>query len=141
MDRKKIVIVGDPSSRKTDVLIVFGIRNSPESLRDYWHGIVLPTDFENYVEDVEVVDQAGKKRVIELALWDTAGPKEYDMLRPLSYPDTDVILVCFSVKEPDSFENVQRKWIPEITHYCPGVPFLIIGHETSWEDDTNSLQE
>ena len=39
---------------------------------------------------------------MELALWDTAGQEDYDRLRPLSYPDTDVILMCFSIDSPDS---------------------------------------
>lgn len=28
-------------------------------------------------------------------------------LRPLSYPQTDVFLVCFSVVSPPSFENIR----------------------------------
>lgn len=43
---------------------------------------------------------------VELALWDTAGQEDYDRLRPLSYPDTDVILMCFSVDSPDSLGKV-----------------------------------
>ena len=43
---------------------------------------------------------------VELALWDTAGQEDYDRLRPLSYPDTDVILMCFSVDSPDSLGTV-----------------------------------
>lgn len=46
--------------------------------------------------------------------------------RPLSYPDTDVLLVCFSLENPDSFENITQKWIPEIRHYCPNVPFILV---------------
>lgn len=48
-------------------------------------------------------------KVINLGLWDTAGQEDYDRLRPLSYPQTDVFLVCFSVTSPPSFENIKGK--------------------------------
>lgn len=66
----------------------------------------MPTVFENYVADVEV---DGKH--VELALWDTAGQEDYDRLRPLSYPDSHVILICFAIDSPDSLDNVQEKVI------------------------------
>lgn len=56
---------------------------------------------------------------IELALWDTAGQEDYDRLRPLSYPDTDVILMCFAIDSPDSLEN-----IPEVDSFLFVVFFL-----------------
>lgn len=64
----------------------------------------IPTVFENYVP---IVRFEGK--TIELALWDTAGQEEYDRLRPLSYPESDVILICFAVDFPTSLANVQDK--------------------------------
>ena len=69
--------------------------------------VYVPTVFENYVADVEV---DGKH--VELALWDTAGQEDYDRLRPLSYPDSHVILICFAVDSPDSLDNVQEKVRP-----------------------------
>jgi len=68
----------------------------------------VPTVFENYVT---LVQFDGK--TIELALWDTAGQEEYDRLRPLSYPESNVILIVFSVDFPTSLANVQDKvWRP-----------------------------
>ena len=83
---------------KTCLLIVFSKDQFPE--------VYVPTVFENYVSDIEI---DGKQ--VELALWDTAGQEDYDRLRPLSYPDTDVILMCFAIDSPDSLEN-----IPEVEH-------------------------
>ncbi|CAK5115594.1 unnamed protein product [Meloidogyne enterolobii] len=110
--RRKLVIVGDGACGKTCLLIVFSKDDFPE--------VYVPTVFENYVADIEV-DQ----RQVELALWDTAGQEDYDRLRPLSYPDTNVILMCFSIDSPDSLENIIEKWTPEVRHFCPNVPIIL----------------
>jgi small GTP-binding protein len=46
---------------------------------------------------------------IRLGLWDTAGQEDYDQLRPLSYPQADVILICFSLDSVASLDNVKSK--------------------------------
>lgn len=64
----------------------------------------IPTVFENYVTQIQF-----EGKLVELALWDTAGQEEYDRLRPLSYPESDVILIVFSIDFPVSLGNVQDK--------------------------------
>lgn len=66
----------------------------------------VPTVFENYIT-YPTHPPTGK--TVELALWDTAGQEEYDRLRPLSYPETDLIFVCFAIDCPNSLENVMDK--------------------------------
>lgn len=68
-------------------------------------------------------------------MFDTAGQEDYDRLRPLSYPQTDVFLICFSCLSPQSLENVREKWIPELEHHCPGVPKLVIGTQSDLKQD------
>mmetsp|Transcript_39539 Transcript_39539/g.101524 ORF Transcript_39539/g.101524 Transcript_39539/m.101524 type:complete len:154 (-) Transcript_39539:534-995(-) len=68
-----------------------------------------------------------KSAVYMLCLWDTAGQEDYSSIRTMSYPDTDVFLVCFSVVSRTSFQNLKSKWLPEITKKSPGVPFIIVG--------------
>jgi len=76
-----------------------------------------------------------------LALWDTAGQEDYDRLRPLSYPDTDVILMCFSIDSPDSLENIPEKWNPEVKHFCPNVPIILVGNKKDLRNDPATMRE
>lgn len=126
--RKKLVIVGDGACGKTCLLIVFSKNIFPE--------VYVPTVFENYVADINV---DGKQ--VELALWDTAGQEDYDRLRPLSYPDTDVILICFSVDRPESLDNVWDKWNPEVIHFCEGVPKVLVALKLDLRNDPHVIEE
>lgn len=126
--RRKLVIVGDGACGKTCLLIVFSKGTFPE--------VYVPTVFENYVADVEV---DGKH--VELALWDTAGQEDYDRLRPLSYPDSHVILICFAIDSPDSLDNVQEKWISEVVHFCPYLPVILVGCKMDLRNDPKTVAE
>jgi small GTP-binding protein len=90
----------------------------------------VPTVFDNYTADI-MVD--GKPHVLNL--YDTAGQEDYDRLRPLSYPQTDLFIVTFAVTSASSFENVRTKWIPELEHYAPGVPFILVGTKIDLRND------
>uniref|UniRef100_A0A8C6MB05 Ras homolog family member B n=1 Tax=Nothobranchius furzeri TaxID=105023 RepID=A0A8C6MB05_NOTFU len=126
--RRKLVVVGDGASGKTCLLIVFSKDEFPE--------VYVPTVFETYVADIEV-----DNKKVQLALWDTAGQEDYDRLRPLSYPDTDVILMCFSVDSPDSLENIPEKWVPEVKHFCPNVPIILVANKRDLRNDENVKNE
>jgi len=121
----KCVVVGDGAVGKTSLLISYTRNAFPE---DY-----IPTIFDNYTA---MVLSDGKP--ISLGLWDTAGQEDYDTLRPLSYPMTDVFLVCFSVVSETSFQNVTNRWIPELRHHEPGTPMLLCGLKTDLRDDWDS---
>ena len=56
-----------------------------------------------------------------------AGGEDYERLLSSSYPQTDVILVCFSISDRASFNNVKSKWKPEIADHLPGVPIILVG--------------
>lgn len=113
---KKIVVVGDGGCGKTCLLISYSQGYFPEKY--------VPTVFENYIT-YPIHPPTGK--IVELALWDTAGQEEYDRLRPLSYPETDLIFVCFAIDCPNSLDNVLDKWYPEVLHFCPYTPLFLVG--------------
>jgi small GTP-binding protein len=74
-----------------------------------------------------------------LGLWDTAGQEDYNRLRPLSYPATDMFLICFSVVGPDSFQNVLTKWHPEIHHHCPKAKRMLVGTKMDLRNNSDIL--
>ncbi|KAG1831301.1 P-loop containing nucleoside triphosphate hydrolase protein [Suillus variegatus] len=138
--QRKVVVCGDGASGKTSLLNVF--------TRGFFTQVYEPTVFENYVHDIYVEDQ-----LVELSLWDTAGQEEFDRLRSLSYAETHVVMICFSVDNPTSLENVESKvhapllpmvpsqlnffgqWIDEIIEYCPGVKLVLVALKCDLRDD------
>jgi Ras-related C3 botulinum toxin substrate 1 len=79
------------------------------------------------------------KQQVNLGLWDTAGEEDYDRLRPLSYPDTSVFLLCYSVSNRAQWEHIKTKWHPEICLHNPGTPFLIIATKSDLANDERFL--
>jgi len=112
----------------------------------------IPTVFDCYTHNV-IIDGIN----VGVSLWDTMGNEDYDKLRPLSFPQTDVFLVCFSIVDHTSFQEVRDKWcapdcyIPRggpyplgwqsIKHFCPGTPFILVGTKEDLRTDRGILEK
>jgi len=74
---------------------------------------------------------------ITLGLFDTMGQEEYDRLRPLSYPCTDVFMLCFSLCDRESYENVTKRWQHELTSHLPTARLILVATKLDIDGENN----
>ena len=97
--------------------------------------IVVSTVFDNCTTAVEV-----DGTLVNLKFWDTGSGDEHARLRALSYPETDVFLICYSIGSPASLENIITKWHPEVMHHCPEASVVVVGTKLDLRDDPKTIE-
>ncbi|KAH7390620.1 P-loop containing nucleoside triphosphate hydrolase protein [Pyrenochaeta sp. MPI-SDFR-AT-0127] len=124
----KFVFVGDGACGKTTFMIVASTGEFP---REY-----IPTVFENYSSN-HILDGV----MFHLGLWDTAGQEDYDRLRPLSYPQTDMFCICYSIGSPAMFDSVAKKWSPEVDYHNGevGAAKVLLGFQKDLRHDPSLI--
>ena len=100
----KLMLVGDANVGKTSLLYTVANGHFPE---DYCPN---HAEYGMGAKAFRMVD--GCTAVI--AAWDSAGQVDYVRLRPLSYPQTDIFVIAYSVDSRESFEAVAHSWMPEL---------------------------
>jgi small GTP-binding protein len=113
----KVVVVGDGAVGKTCLCTVYTQKIFPTSYN--------PTVFDTYPTDMVLADE--DKTVVKVNIWDTAGQEEFENLRTLTYPDTDLFIVCFSMVERSSFDNVKHLWLKDLNGRAAKTPKFLVG--------------
>ena len=126
MQHIKLVVIGDSGVGKTAVIVSYHEDGLPN-----YH---LPHVYDNLAKTIQVNNMP-----IQLGIWDVSGHTEYDRLRPLSYPRTDVFLLMYDISNKQSLQNLATKWAPEKEHHIPNAPFGIIGCKTDLRKEMNNL--
>ena len=128
--RIKCVVVGDGAIGKTCLQIALTTNSFPSGY--------VPTVFDDYCMESRV--ETEKHSIgVKIDFYDTAGQEDYDRLRPLSYPHTDVFVLVFNITGPGTFENVMCKWYPETKDHVPKAPRVLVGNKVDLLSDEVSL--
>src|SRR3990167_7609482 len=113
----KVVLVGDTHVGKTGLFQALQTFDIPDV-------VYIPTIFDNLaIEGISCLHCGTKHNI---SLWDTSGSEEYSRLRPLSYPDSHLVLLCFSLDAPSSIDNI-GKWKAEVRKWIPECPCILVG--------------
>ncbi|KAK3593174.1 hypothetical protein CHS0354_039660 [Potamilus streckersoni] len=123
----KCVFVGDDAVGKTSMLINYATSRFPTH---------VPSVFDNYAGSICLGG-----RHYSLQLIDTLDEGASAEIRRLLYPGADVIAVCFSVIKPNSFLNVEHKWIREVRRIMGDIPVILVGTHADLRDDTLVVQK
>ena len=130
MKTLKIILLGDRCTDKTTLLNCYVDGKPAED---------IPTRI-TFELGFRYSTKINKER-ISFELYDTTGQEDYDQLRPLKYPGTDIFIVLFSIVDENSYNNVMKKWIPEIILHCSNVPFLLVGNGSHLRTDYVALRK
>jgi len=122
----QIVVVGDEKSGKTSLISRFINNFIPTSYK--------PTSFDKFLATKEVCGD-----LYNLTVWDTSGSQNFDTVRPLSYGEADVFIICFNISDPLSLYNVKSRWIREIDHHSTA-PILLCGNMADLRGDEATVQ-
>ena len=121
----KVVIVGDNNVGKTSMAITYCCG---EFAGDYVNNSNLGYWYEKHLDPF-----------LYLTIVDTSGGDDFDRLRPLSYPKTDMFIIAFAVDSRTSFERARSKYVHEIQQFCSEykkkVPFILVGTKTDLRDE------
>ena len=123
----KVVCVGNGGVGKTCLLMSY-------TNNDFVHGHI-PTCAD--ICEI-VVNTNGAEKC--LSLLDTAGTSDYDRLRPLSFPQTDVFILAYCCVSPASFEGIRERCLPEVAHHCPEVPLYLVATKADLRTDKEVLE-
>jgi small GTP-binding protein len=121
----KIHAAGDGAVGKTSMFIRY---TTHKPLQE-----AVPTVFDNYEADILV-----EGTNIKMSLWDGCGFEGYSEIENLSWPKTDVFLLCVSVVCPRSLESATTKWLPEIRQTCPNASVLLVGTKSDLRGHSES---
>ena len=119
---RKLVVVGDMHCGKTSLVSSY--------CSDKFSDIYTPTILRCLHGDTKI-----HGKLIDIVVVDTPGRYDYLPFRQVAYKKTDLVMICFALDDPQSFENVEKFWVPEVEKNAPGIPYMLVGNRRDYRDE------
>lgn len=119
---RKIVVVGDMHSGKSCLVSSY--------CSDKFIDMYSPTILKCMPADCKI-----QGRQVDIIVADTPGRYDYLPLRKIAYDKCDLVIICFALDSPQTLENVEKFWIPEVLSQAPGIPFMVVGNRRDCRDE------
>ncbi|CAN9502217.1 unnamed protein product [Ophioblennius macclurei] len=120
------MLVGDGAVGKTSMIISYIFNGYNKDYRQ--------TAFDVFTGLVHVNGVPTRVKLI-----DTAGQEEFGHFRTLCYAHVDVFILCFSLVNPVSFDNISSKWIPQIRACNSTSPIILVGTQSDLHHNVSIL--
>jgi len=119
-------IIGDCLVGKSSLVVSYTTNDFPTNY--------VPTAFDNYSVDISVGN-----RLVHFDICDTGGKEPFSPLHGLCIPYSDVILLCFSVVNPQSFQNAISYWLSRARRSNSKIPIVLVGTQMDLRSDLKTL--
>ncbi|KAI8798874.1 ras-like GTP-binding protein rhoA [Biomphalaria glabrata] len=130
--QRKIAVVGDSGVGKTSLIQRLMTDDFDENTPQEYIASALKVD--------EKLIELKKGKKVRLFIYDTGGQETFKHLRKLNYPKSDAVIICFSVDNIESLQNVKKNWVPEMQRLCPGIPMLLVGNKVDIRHESESIK-
>lgn len=130
--QRKIAVVGDSGVGKTSLIQYFITNDFEENTPQEYIASALKVD--------EKLVELKKDKRVRLFIYDTGGQETFKHLRKLNYPKSDAVIICFSLDNSESLQNVKNNWVPEMQKLCPGIPMLLVGTKVDLRNEARTIK-
>ncbi|CAD5226774.1 unnamed protein product [Bursaphelenchus xylophilus] len=125
----RLAVVGDPLVGKSSLI------------KQFLHS----NNVDEFINKKSLLDESTNKKIVrfegkdyELTILDT----DHDPVRRgAAYIGTDIVLVVYSVDDWHSFDNVDKKWVPEIRERLPLKPFLLVANKADLKEGIDQSEQ
>jgi Ras-related protein Rab-11A len=126
----KVALVGNEGTGKSSILNQF--------IEKKFSNNYVPTLGVNLLKTkVEVDNPNGGHDLVNLMIWDIAGQRKYEKIRPMYFQGCRAVILVYDITRPRTFEAVKSKWLVDFKDFAKAnMVYILVGNKKDLVDKT-----